>query len=218
MEEEEEARSGSITAHSSFLDSRLQMQICLPSLSRFPSHPFFSSLPPFKLSHVPSAPPPFLFDCFVASSALPCSAFLAFASAFELIEGKMGVSDKLQAEAVALDLDGKKWVLAGISPKVSSSLKPIAIATTANRRLPGKQATAEGEEVEVLDDDYDEEGCSTTPTGEESRIPTQLSCPPAPRKHRPPSSKCRLTRAAGVEFFTPPDLESVFVRRIERAN
>lgn len=129
----------------------------------------------------------------------------------------MGVSDKLQAEAVALDLDGKKWVIAGIPPKVSSSstpsLKPITTTTTTNQRLPGKQVTAEGEKVEV-----DEEACSTTPTGDESRIPTQLSCPPAPRKHRPPSSKCRLTRAAAVEYFAPPDLESVFVSRIERAN
>lgn len=131
------------------------------------------------------------------------------------------MSDKLQVEAVALDLDGKKWVIAGISPKVSSSatfsssLKPITTSTT-NRRHPGKQVTAEGEEVEGLEDD-DDEACSTTPTAEESRIPTQLSCPPAPRKHRPPSSKCHLTRAA-VEFFAPPDLESVFVRRIERAS
>lgn len=135
----------------------------------------------------------------------------------------MGVSDKLQVEAVALDLDGKKWVIAGILPKVSStpSLKSITTTSSANRRLPGKQLTAEGEEVEVVDDEYNEEACSTTPTGEESRIPTQLSCPPAPRKRRPPSSKCHLTMApaaAAVEFFTPPDLESVFVRRIERAN
>lgn len=66
-----------------------------------------------------------------------------------------------------------------------------------------------------------EEECSTTPTGEESRIPTTFTCPPAPKKPKSTSSfKCNNFRGGVVrrEFFTPPDLETVFIRHVERAN
>ncbi|KAL9667036.1 hypothetical protein QQ045_001381 [Rhodiola kirilowii] len=61
----------------------------------------------------------------------------------------------------------------------------------------------------------------TTPTGKEARIDDRLLCPPAPRKRR--SDKWNYGGAGGGvvrEYFTVPDLESVFVmrRQIESAN
>ncbi|XP_041013155.1 cyclin-dependent protein kinase inhibitor SMR6-like [Juglans microcarpa x Juglans regia] len=105
----------------------------------------------------------------------------------------MGFSGKalqLQADG-GLESDGKKWVIAGIP--LRAPLKPIYTNP-----------------VEAWAGSDGSEECSTTPTGEEARIPTRLTCPPAPRK-RKPSLKCNY---GGVrEFFTPPDLESVFIQR-----
>ncbi|CAA0833129.1 Unknown protein [Striga hermonthica] len=55
---------------------------------------------------------------------------------------------------------------------------------------------------------------ATTPKSEESRIPRSLICPPAPKKRKSAPSKksCRVR-----EFFNPPDLESIFIRRVEGA-
>lgn len=67
------------------------------------------------------------------------------------------------------------------------------------------------------DEEYEDEDekRSTTPTGKEARIPERMHCPPAPRKS-PPKPSCQFN---GVrEYFTPPDLESVFIRHVERAN
>lgn len=106
----------------------------------------------------------------------------------------MGFSKKHQAEGVK-ESEGKKWVIAGIA--IRAPLKSI--------RTKPKE---ESEEDEGLSN-------STTPTARESRIPERLSCPPAPRKRRP-TQTCHFD---GVrEFFNPPDLESVFVRHVERAN
>lgn len=92
-----------------------------------------------------------------------------------------------------LESEGKKWIIAGVSMR--SSVRPINTKT--------KQKISENDDDE-----------STTPTAEETRIPERLPCPPAPRKQRPPS-RCNFD---GVrEFFTPPDLESVFIPLIERA-
>ncbi|CAB4275305.1 hypothetical protein PRUPE_3G291500 [Prunus persica] len=108
----------------------------------------------------------------------------------------MGFSKKSQVDG-GLESEGKKWVIAGIS--VRTSLKPI------NTKLRAKESEA-GEE---------EEASSTTPTAKEARIPEIFSCPPAPRKSRPPS-RCNFN---GVrEFFTPPDLDSVFKLHVEKAN
>uniref|UniRef100_A0A5B7C3M3 Putative cyclin-dependent protein kinase inhibitor SMR3 n=1 Tax=Davidia involucrata TaxID=16924 RepID=A0A5B7C3M3_DAVIN len=107
----------------------------------------------------------------------------------------MGFSKKHQVDG-GLESDGKKWVIAGIA--IRAPLRSIA---------------TKPKEREC--DDGDDDACSTTPTAKESRIPERLSCPPAPRKRRP-SSTCHYN---GVrEFFTPPDLESVFMRHVERAN
>ncbi|RYR07178.1 hypothetical protein Ahy_B05g074495 [Arachis hypogaea] len=57
---------------------------------------------------------------------------------------------------------------------------------------------------------------STTPTAKESRIPKKLAPPPPPRKRRP--SRCHNSSFNGVrEFFNPPDLETVFKCKVEKA-
>lgn len=109
----------------------------------------------------------------------------------------MGFSKKHQKVEAAKDSEAKKWVIAGIS--LRSPLKPIATK-------PREDCTAEDECG----------GGSTTPTARESRIPEKFSCPPAPRKRRPASTCHHLTGA--IEFFIPPDLESVFMCHAERAN
>uniref|UniRef100_A0A2P2IWJ2 Cyclin-dependent protein kinase inhibitor SMR6 n=1 Tax=Rhizophora mucronata TaxID=61149 RepID=A0A2P2IWJ2_RHIMU len=104
----------------------------------------------------------------------------------------MGISEKPQVDG-GLEFDGKKWVIAGIS--LRAPLKPIY--------------------TNPVEKDSESEECSTTPTGEEARIPAISTCPPAPRK-RKATLKCNYS---GVkEFFTPPDLETVFIRHVERAN
>ncbi|BAU00979.1 hypothetical protein LR48_Vigan10g281300 [Vigna angularis] len=89
-----------------------------------------------------------------------------------------------------LESESKKWVIAGITVR---SLKPI----NTKRVNGGENKDDNGEEL------------STTPTAKESRIPDNLSCPPAPRKCRPPT-RCGGGSGGVREFFTPPDLESVF--------
>ncbi|KAE8718213.1 putative F-box/LRR-repeat protein [Hibiscus syriacus] len=102
----------------------------------------------------------------------------------------MGVSKKQQLDGV-LDSEGQEWVIAGIS--ILTSLKPIITKSTSK-------------EIEE-----EEERCSTTPTSREAKIPEKLTCPLAPRKRRP-TLRCHYN---GVrEFFTPPDLESVFNLRV----
>ncbi|OIT32000.1 PREDICTED: uncharacterized protein LOC109241669 [Nicotiana attenuata] len=103
----------------------------------------------------------------------------------------MGFSKKHQVEGSKEE--SKKWVIAGITivaPLRSISTKP-------------------------REDSEDEEECSTTPTARDSRIPERLPCPPAPMKRRPKST-CHYNSVR--EFFNPPDLESVFIRHVERAN
>ncbi|KAL2347372.1 hypothetical protein Fmac_001372 [Flemingia macrophylla] len=107
----------------------------------------------------------------------------------------MGFSEKPQVE----ESDStRKWVIAGIS--LRAPLKPIYTTV----------------EKEDQDEDDMEECNSTTPKGEEAKIPTSFKCPPPPRK-RKPSLKCHY-RGGAREFFTPPDLETVFIRHVERAS
>ncbi|XVE74974.1 hypothetical protein DITRI_Ditri12bG0061000 [Diplodiscus trichospermus] len=112
----------------------------------------------------------------------------------------MGVSGKPQVDGGTLESEGKKWVISGIS--LRAPLKPICTNPVDNDK--------------ESDGDQEEESYSTTPRGEEARIPTILTCPPAPRK-RKPSLKCNYGSHVR-EFFTPPDLESIFIRHVERAN
>lgn len=113
----------------------------------------------------------------------------------------MGFSKKSQSDG-GLDTESKKWVIAGIS--IRSSLKPI------------NTKPARGKENEEENIYQDEENYSTTPTAKEARIPERLPCPPAPRKRRPPPSRCNFNGV--MEFFTPPDLETVFKLHVEKAN
>lgn len=109
----------------------------------------------------------------------------------------MGFSEKHQlVDSTSLEFDGKKWVIAGIP--LRAPLKPIY---TKPLEKDGDFSTS---------DEF-----STTPTGEAARIPSRMTCPPAPKK-RKASSKCNYNSAR--EFFTPPDLETVFIRHVERAN
>ncbi|KAL3636391.1 hypothetical protein CASFOL_020938 [Castilleja foliolosa] len=100
----------------------------------------------------------------------------------------MGVSEKLGGDHV---VDSEKWVFSEIA--LRAPLKPIFT----------KKALEKNEEDE----------CATTPTSSESRIPSRLICPLAPKKRKSSSSSssksCRV-----IEFFNPPDLESIFVRRV----
>ncbi|KAK9276463.1 hypothetical protein L1049_005996 [Liquidambar formosana] len=104
----------------------------------------------------------------------------------------MGFPEKPQVVDGGLESEGKKWVIAGIS--IRPPLKPI------------RTNSLEKE----WDRDGDSEECSTTtPTAEEARIPTKLPCPPAPKKQKA-TSRCSYNNVK--EFFTPPDLETVFIR------
>ncbi|KAF2307037.1 hypothetical protein GH714_024367 [Hevea brasiliensis] len=106
----------------------------------------------------------------------------------------MGFSEKPQVDS-GLELDSKKWVIAGIP--LRAPLKPIF--------------------TNPVEKESETDECSTTtttPTSEDARIPTRLTCPPAPKK-RKATLKCSYS---GVrEFFTPPDLETVYIRHVERA-
>ncbi|PNX94374.1 hypothetical protein L195_g017549 [Trifolium pratense] len=93
--------------------------------------------------------------------------------------------------------EAKKWVIAGFSVR---SLKPI------NTKVSAKNG--------VVYEDEDEEN-STTPTAKEARIPVNMSCPPAPMKKR--ISRCNNGVGGVREFFTPPDLETVFKLRVEKS-
>ncbi|KAI3941215.1 hypothetical protein MKX01_029789 [Papaver californicum] len=61
-----------------------------------------------------------------------------------------------------------------------------------------------------------EEECSTTPTNKEARLPKRIECPPAPRK-KTQSSSSRLGNLNVEDFFTPPDLDSVFICHLQSA-
>ncbi|KAJ6988916.1 cyclin-dependent protein kinase inhibitor SMR6-like [Populus alba x Populus x berolinensis] len=103
----------------------------------------------------------------------------------------MGFSEKHQVVDGGLDLDGnKRWVIAGIP--LRAPLKPIFTNP-------------------VEKETYDESDDATTPTSEEAKIPSKLVCPPAPRK-RKATFKCNYTSGMR-EFFTPPDLETLFIQR-----
>uniref|UniRef100_A0A1D1YZ18 Cleavage and polyadenylation specificity factor subunit 1 n=1 Tax=Anthurium amnicola TaxID=1678845 RepID=A0A1D1YZ18_9ARAE len=98
--------------------------------------------------------------------------------------------------------EGMQWPVAGVSAR-ASPLRPVN-----TRPSESSGAAVDGEDGEYCS------GAATTPTAKEARIPELPPCPPAPRKRKPP---LRCTLGGGREFFTPPDLETVFMRRPERA-
>ena len=111
----------------------------------------------------------------------------------------MGFSEKPQVVDGVSELEGnKRCVIAGIP--LRAPLKPIFTNPV---------------EKEIIYDETDDgqNSCttSTTPTSEEARIPSISVCPPAPRK-RKATFKCNYTSGMR-EFFTPPDLETLFIQR-----
>lgn len=109
----------------------------------------------------------------------------------------MGLPKKSQVETgLEKSEKNKKWL---INLRTPLNLKPIYT-------IPLKKSE---QEESVM-----EEECSTTPKGEGSRIPATLICPPAPRKRK--STLKWNYRSKTREFFTPPELETVFIRGVER--
>ncbi|KAF7123403.1 hypothetical protein RHSIM_Rhsim12G0112000 [Rhododendron simsii] len=103
--------------------------------------------------------------------------------------------DKPQMDGGVRESEGKKWVVAGIP--LRRQLKPIFTKPAPEKQL-----------------ENDEGELPTTPTGEEARVPARVTCPAAPRK-RKSSPMCHYGSVR--EYFNPPDLETVFIRRVERA-
>ncbi|KAG6429584.1 hypothetical protein SASPL_107636 [Salvia splendens] len=69
--------------------------------------------------------------------------------------------------------------------------------------------------MERSSDDEEDGYISTTPTSAKSRIPSSLTCPPAPKKRKAAAVRCHCAQPR--EFFCPPDLESIFIHRVEGA-
>lgn len=84
----------------------------------------------------------------------------------------------------------KKWVITEIS--LHSPMKPISLSSSA-------LANTENEDL-----------CPTTPTAASVRIPTVFPCPPAPKKRK---QSLKFSYCGTREFFSPPDLETVFIHR-----
>ncbi|KAK7250594.1 hypothetical protein RIF29_33122 [Crotalaria pallida] len=109
----------------------------------------------------------------------------------------------------SFESDNKKWVFDGID--LRAPLKPIYTVPLEKKK---KKEQQQEENIEAEEECYN----CTTPTSVESRIPTMFTCPPAPKK-RKSSSKCNY-RGIVKELFTvtPPDLETVFMCHVEKAN
>ncbi|KAI3713237.1 hypothetical protein L1987_71811 [Smallanthus sonchifolius] len=104
----------------------------------------------------------------------------------------MGFSKKNQLDGESLE--GKKWVIAGITMRA-----PLKSLSTRKVKEDG--------------DDNSNSG-NTTPTSKDSKIPELFPCPAPPRKRRPVST-CH--NHGNREFFTSPDLDSLF-KLISKAN
>ncbi|XP_010513359.1 PREDICTED: uncharacterized protein LOC104789340 [Camelina sativa] len=89
--------------------------------------------------------------------------------------------------------EGKKWVITEIS--LPSPMKPTISLSSS--------ALANTENEDLL--------CPTTPTAASVRIPKVFTCPPPPKKPKP---SLKFSYCGGArEFFSPPDLETVFLHR-----
>ncbi|KAL8121269.1 hypothetical protein AgCh_018129 [Apium graveolens] len=100
------------------------------------------------------------------------------------------------------ETEGRKWMLAALR----SPLKPMHT----NREDNKKECDEMHEQVEC-----DEENC-TTPTSDESRIPSSiiLQCPGAPKKRK--SSSSNKFQFVGRDFFSPPELETLFMQNHQK--
>ncbi|KAK4261364.1 hypothetical protein QN277_004371 [Acacia crassicarpa] len=128
---------------------------------------------------------------------------MGFSEKAQVVEGGFESSSLSSSDAS----NNKKRVIAGITLRA-----PLKTINTAERSSGGRGYDDEEETTEE---------CLTTPTGEESRIPPISTCPPAPRKPKPPSAasafRCKYRHGVN-KFFTPPDLDTVFIRHVERAS
>ncbi|KAE9614459.1 hypothetical protein Lalb_Chr05g0228391 [Lupinus albus] len=120
----------------------------------------------------------------------------------------MGLSEV--AEGSFETADSKKWVIAGIG--LRAPLKPIYTIPLEKKNKKKKNKKKEQEEEEEEERVY----ICTTPTSSKSRIPTMLSCPPAPMKRK--ASGKSNHRGVVKELFTttPHDLETVFMQRVKQ--
>ncbi|GAA0140666.1 hypothetical protein Leryth_022063 [Lithospermum erythrorhizon] len=100
-----------------------------------------------------------------------------------------GVIDSTEAK--------RKWGFSGIA--LRSPLKPVFVKQTS------------------VEEENDEE--ATTPTSQDSRISSRfLTCPPAPKKRKPSSKIHQFNNVRRrMDFFNVPDLETVFIRRVDKA-
>ncbi|CAE5962738.1 unnamed protein product [Arabidopsis arenosa] len=107
----------------------------------------------------------------------------------------MGVSGKTHHQfdgKFGETTERKKWVITGTSLR-SPMKPPVSLSSSA----------VSGTE--------DEDLCPSTPTAASVRIPTVFPCPPAPKK---PKLSLKFSYDVGArEFFSPPDLETVFIYR-----
>ncbi|CAN8240955.1 unnamed protein product [Cochlearia groenlandica] len=101
----------------------------------------------------------------------------------------MGFSDKTHQETT----DDKKWVISQISIRAPPMLKPISLSSSSS--------VANTEDQDLY---------PTTPKAVSVRIPTVFPCPPAPKKRK---RSLKFSYNGAREFFTPPDLETVFIHR-----
>ncbi|KAL1808245.1 hypothetical protein DCAR_0727661 [Daucus carota subsp. sativus] len=116
----------------------------------------------------------------------------------------MGYSKKSVKMEGEVEAEGKKWLLTALT----SPLKPIHTKKDEHKKECGDAHDQAA---------FDEEKC-TTPSSDESRIPSsRLSqCPGAPRKRKSCSRIDKFCgKSIGREFFSPPELESLFMSSVD---
>ncbi|ESQ29402.1 hypothetical protein EUTSA_v10024030mg [Eutrema salsugineum] len=88
--------------------------------------------------------------------------------------------------------EGKKWIISG---SLRAPIVPISISSSA---------------VADTEDEVNQDQYPTTPTASSVRIPTVQVCPPPPKKRK---QSLKFSYVSAREFFSPPDLETVFLLR-----
>ncbi|RZC61573.1 hypothetical protein C5167_023326 [Papaver somniferum] len=126
----------------------------------------------------------------------------------------MGISEKhhgIEGGGAVIEMEGnkkKRYVIVGVPVPIIRTPPPLRKIRTERVEIKIQS------EVEVEDE---EEECPTTPSSKEARLPKRTECPPAPRKKRP-SASSRSCNFNVKDFFSPPDLDSVFIRHLESAS
>ncbi|KAK1381505.1 hypothetical protein POM88_028249 [Heracleum sosnowskyi] len=106
-----------------------------------------------------------------------------------------------------VEAEGNKWTLTN-ETALRAPLKPIFTNRAENKQ---ESDTKHEQQQE------DEENC-TTPTSDESRLPSSKSvqCPGAPKKRKCTSKKHHFgsKNVVSIEFFSSPELESLFMHSV----